>query len=214
MGCVVFDGAIPDDVEQGHRGPGFPVEVFNILGAGDAFMAGFLRGWVRDEPLSRCCAYANACGALVVSRHGCAPAMPSADELAYFLEHGSPTPRLREDTQLERLHRQTTRTRRWADLVVLAFDHRAQFVEMASPYSAGATRIAQCKALIAEGRAKRRGRRRRRGRHRRWPLRRGSVPEGHGMRLVGRAAGRASGLATARIRSEPGARDRIAHVAR
>jgi len=151
MGCVVFDGAIPDDVEQGHRGPGFPVEVFNILGAGDAFMAGFLRGWVRDEPLSRCCAYANACGALVVSRHGCAPAMPSADELAYFLEHGSPTPRLREDTQLERLHRQTTRTRRWADLVVLAFDHRAQFVEMASPYSAGATRIAQCKALIAEG---------------------------------------------------------------
>ena len=38
------------------RGPGFPVDVFNILGAGDAFMAGFLRGWIRDEPLERCCA--------------------------------------------------------------------------------------------------------------------------------------------------------------
>ena len=64
------------------QGPGFPVEVFNVLGAGDAFMAGFLRGWLRGRAAGRrCCAYANACGALVVSRHGCAPAMPSWTEL-------------------------------------------------------------------------------------------------------------------------------------
>src|SRR4029077_3746588 len=65
MGCVVFPDAIPDALEQGIRGPGFPIDVFNILGAGDAFLAGFLRGWITDEPLERCCAYANACGALV-----------------------------------------------------------------------------------------------------------------------------------------------------
>ncbi|MDP4824062.1 MAG: 5-dehydro-2-deoxygluconokinase, partial [Aestuariivirgaceae bacterium] len=47
MGCVVFPGAIPDSLDEGIRGPGFPVEVFNVLGAGDAFMAGFLRGWLR-----------------------------------------------------------------------------------------------------------------------------------------------------------------------
>ena len=41
MGCVVFDGPIPDDLEKGLKGPGFPVDVFNVLGAGDAFMAGF-----------------------------------------------------------------------------------------------------------------------------------------------------------------------------
>ena len=35
-----------------------------MLGAGDAFMAGFLRGWLRGEPTDRCAAYANACGAL------------------------------------------------------------------------------------------------------------------------------------------------------
>ncbi|MEO7158740.1 MAG: PfkB family carbohydrate kinase, partial [Vicinamibacterales bacterium] len=151
MGCVVFAGAIPDDIEQGLKGPGFPVDVFNILGAGDAFMAGFLRGWVRDEPLERCCAYANACGALVVSRHGCAPAMPSWLELQDFLQRGSKTRRLREDVRLERLHRHTTRTRRWGDLTVLAFDHRAQFVDMAAPHGAGADRIAACKRLIAEG---------------------------------------------------------------
>jgi 5-dehydro-2-deoxygluconokinase len=90
MGCVVFEGAIPDDIEAGLKGPGFPVEVFNILGAGDAFMAGFLRGWLEGRPLADCCTYANACGAVVVSRHGCAPAMPSWTELSHFLAHGSP----------------------------------------------------------------------------------------------------------------------------
>ena len=151
MGCVVFTAAIPDSIEDGLKGPGFPVDVFNILGAGDAFMAGFLRGWLRDEPIDRCCAYANACGALVVSRHGCAPAMPSWIELTAFLAYGSTTRRLREDARLERLHRNTTRTRQWGDLAVLAFDHRAQFLDMAAPQGAGPDRIAACKKLIAEG---------------------------------------------------------------
>ena len=56
MGCVVFPDAIPDSLEQGVKGPGFPVEVYNVLGAGDAFMSGFLRGWLRNEPLETCCA--------------------------------------------------------------------------------------------------------------------------------------------------------------
>ena len=42
MGCVVFPGAIPDDIEEGIKGPGYPVEVYNVLGAGDAFMSGNL----------------------------------------------------------------------------------------------------------------------------------------------------------------------------
>jgi 5-dehydro-2-deoxygluconokinase len=95
MGCVAYPGPIPACIEEGVTGPGFPVEVFNVLGAGDAFMAGLLRGWVRNEPIERTLSYANACGAIVVSRHGCAPAMPSWDELSHFLKHGSPTQRLR-----------------------------------------------------------------------------------------------------------------------
>ena len=151
MGCVVFEGAIPDDIDKGLKGPGFPVDVYNVLGAGDAFMAGFLRGWVRDEALTRCCAYANACGALVVSRHGCAPAMPSWEELQFFLDHGSNTRRLREDVQLEHLHRVTTRTRRWDELVILAFDHRMQLEELADRHGADHARINAFKLLIAEG---------------------------------------------------------------
>lgn len=151
MGCVAFNGAIPDDLEQGLRGPGFPVEVFNVLGAGDAFMAGFLRGWLRDEPVTRCCTWANACGALVVSRHGCAPAMPSWIELQQFITRGAATPRVREDAELEHLHRVTTRTRAWPELVVLAFDHRVQLLDLAARHGAGEDRIRRFKQLVADG---------------------------------------------------------------
>lgn len=151
QGCVVFEGAIPASVDQGLQGPGFPVEVFNVLGAGDAFMAGFLRGWLKDEPLARCCAWANASGAIVVSRHGCAPAMASWDELQHFIAQGSPTPRLREDRDLEHLHRVSTRTRQWPELVILAFDHRTQLEDIAQRHGRAEPDIREFKRLIAEG---------------------------------------------------------------
>ncbi len=154
MGCVVFEGAIPARVDDGLAGPGFPVEVFNVLGAGDAFMAGFLRGWLRREPLATCCAYANACGALVVSRHGCAPAMPSFEELTHFLAHGASSRWLREDAALEHLHRVTTRLQQWPELTVLAFDHRVQFEELAGSGAGSrvdsAARIAHFKRLMTQ----------------------------------------------------------------
>ena len=51
-------------------GQSFPITVLNVLGAGDAFMSGFLSGWLRQEPWETCAQYANACGAVVVTRHG------------------------------------------------------------------------------------------------------------------------------------------------
>jgi 5-dehydro-2-deoxygluconokinase len=68
--------------------------------------------------------------------------MPSWDELQFFLVHGSATRRLREDAQLEHLHRASTRTRRWEELVILAFDHRMQLEELAARHGAGNERIA------------------------------------------------------------------------
>jgi 5-keto 4-deoxyuronate isomerase family protein/pfkB family carbohydrate kinase len=63
MGATVFGGEISDDLESGLRIPGYPVDVFNSTGAGDAFMSGFLRRWLDDEPLESCGELANACGA-------------------------------------------------------------------------------------------------------------------------------------------------------
>ena len=150
------DGCTVHSSVDGHAAPalalrGAPIEVFNILGAGDAFMAGFLSGWLRDRPLAECGARANACGALVVSRHGCAPAMPTAEELDHFLAHGSPTLRLREDTTLNRLHRAGTRDSVPPLLAVLAFDHRSQFEAMSAAHGRPAACIVDFKRLIARG---------------------------------------------------------------
>lgn len=146
-GSSVFPGAIPDDLDEGLSGEAFQVEVYNVLGAGDAFMSGFLSGWLRDKPLEECCRLGNACGAIVVSRHGCAPAIPTRQELDWFLAHGSEFRALRKDDKLERLHWSTTRGSQRADLAVLAIDHRSQFEELAEACGAPRSRISEFKAL-------------------------------------------------------------------
>ena len=86
MGCVVFPGAIPASIEDGIKGPGFPVEVYNILGAGDAFAAGFIYGRLQGWDWFRSARMGNACGAIVVTRHGCANFMGYASEVLDFVE--------------------------------------------------------------------------------------------------------------------------------
>lgn len=150
QGAVVFDGAIPDNIEKGLKGPGFRVEVFNVLGAGDGFMSGLLRGWLRNESWATTLQWANACGAFAVSRHGCAPAYPTFEELMWFLSHGAKTPALRKDRDLEHIHWATTRRGSWPVMRVLAFDHRAQLEEMAAELGADPGRIHTFKLLCLE----------------------------------------------------------------
>lgn len=147
QGCAAFEGPIPDTIDENDVVSGFPVDVFNVLGAGDAFMAGFLRGWLRGEGVERCCTLGNAAGAMVVSRHGCAPAMPTWAEMEYFLAQQRRPYRLREDRELEHLHWATTRRGSYSELAVLAMDHRTQFEEMARASSASDERIAAFKTL-------------------------------------------------------------------
>jgi 5-dehydro-2-deoxygluconokinase len=149
-GCSAFPGAIPDSLDDGVVGPGFEVEVFNVLGAGDAFMSGFLRGWLRDLPLERCCELANAAGAIVVSRHGCAPAMPTWPEMEAFLAKQDRPFRLREDAELEHIHWATTRNGTYDELAVLAIDHRIQLEELAAELGADAARLPAFKTLALE----------------------------------------------------------------
>ena len=65
--------------------PGYPVEVYNILGAGDAFAAGFLYGYVNGWDWRKAARLGNACGAIVVTRHGCANFMPTMAEVTAFV---------------------------------------------------------------------------------------------------------------------------------
>ena len=65
--------------------PGFPVEVTNILGAGDAFGGGFIYGLVRGWDWYQAARLGNACGAIVVTEHGCANFMPTMPEVQAFV---------------------------------------------------------------------------------------------------------------------------------
>ena len=130
-GAVAFTGDIPDSLDEGEAGPGFPIEVFNVLGAGDGFMSGLLKGWLDGETWPVALKYANACGAFAVSRHGCTPAYPSWEELQFFFKRGITRPDLRNDAQLEQVHWATNRAGDWSSVKTFAFDHRMQLEEMA-----------------------------------------------------------------------------------
>jgi len=65
--------------------PGFPVEVYNVLGAGDAFAAGYIYGLVKGWDHFKSARMGNASGAIVVTRHGCANFMPYETEALKFV---------------------------------------------------------------------------------------------------------------------------------
>ena len=155
LGAVAFDGDITS-WEDGISGQGFAIDVFNVLGAGDGFMSGLLKGWLDGEDWHQALTYANACGAFAVSRHGCTPAYPSWDELSYFISRGIIRPDLRHDKALEQIHWSTNRRKDWPQMRVFAFDHRAQFEEMdgADPLKIGQFKQLCLKAAhkVADGR--------------------------------------------------------------
>ena len=57
--------------------PGFPVEVVNVLGAGDAFASGFIYGYLNGWDWYKCCRMGNACGAILVTKPGCSNFNPT-----------------------------------------------------------------------------------------------------------------------------------------
>lgn len=150
MGAVAFTGAIPDTLDEGQSGPAFPIEVFNVLGAGDGFMSGLLKGWLGNESWPVALTYANACGAFAVSRHGCTPAYPSWEELQFFLKRGVVEKALRKDAVLEQVHWATNRHKDWSTMRVFAFDHRMQLEEMpgATPSKIGTFKELCLKAAL------------------------------------------------------------------
>ena len=66
--------------------PGFPVEIHNILGAGDAFASGLIYGYLKGWDWYKSARMGNACGAIVVTRHGCANFMAYEEEAMKFIE--------------------------------------------------------------------------------------------------------------------------------
>jgi len=146
-GCCFIDGAVPARLEDAPTAAGERVEVMNILGAGDAFAAGLMTGLLHGEDFHGAAKIANACGAIVVSRHACAPAMPTPAELAHWFS-GRRLPKVDADPVLAHLHRTTPNRAEWPVLHVMAFDHRSQFEAMAREAGTPLSRLPVLKQLL------------------------------------------------------------------
>ncbi len=146
-GCCFIAGPVPARLQDAETAPGERVEVMNVLGAGDAFAAGLMTGFLRGLDFVASARLANACGAIVVSRHACAPAMPTPAELEHWFG-GQRDPRVDADRQLAHLHRATPSRRQCNELQVMAFDHRSQFFELARQAGAHDKQVVALKMLL------------------------------------------------------------------
>lgn len=83
QGCLVLDDDGARVVE------GYPVDVVDTTGAGDAFAAGLAVRCAEGAPMNHAAAFANACGALACTIFGAQPSLPHREDVEQFLaRHG------------------------------------------------------------------------------------------------------------------------------
>jgi 5-dehydro-2-deoxygluconokinase len=82
-GCTAFTEVNRFDT------PVFPIVALKPTGAGDGFMGGFLSGLAAGAALPEALRRGAATAAIVVTRVGCAPAMPDAAEIQSFMQRAS-----------------------------------------------------------------------------------------------------------------------------
>ncbi|WP_166418541.1 5-dehydro-2-deoxygluconokinase [Cochlodiniinecator piscidefendens] len=86
------EGAITITPDTEFRTGIYPVTALKPTGAGDSFMGGFIASLAAGHELKDAVLRGSACASMVVSRVGCAPAMPTTAELEEFLSsHPGPT---------------------------------------------------------------------------------------------------------------------------
>ncbi len=67
----------------------FPVEPLKPTGAGDAFMGSFIGALLKNNDLQRSLEIGSAAAAIVVTKVGCAPAMPDLDKVLEFMKNNN-----------------------------------------------------------------------------------------------------------------------------
>jgi len=82
-GCIICDRSGSEVV------PGFPVEVVDTTGAGDAFNASFLFGQLKGWSLRNSAVLANAVGAIKVTKMGAGTNVPKREEIIRFLSENN-----------------------------------------------------------------------------------------------------------------------------
>lgn len=82
-------GALLSTPSKAEHIPGYQVQPINTVAAGDAFNGALAFGIVRGKPLKESVQFANAVGALAVTKRGAIPSLPTYREVEGFMKVGS-----------------------------------------------------------------------------------------------------------------------------
>jgi len=82
------EGALLARAGQIEMDPGFALTPVDTTGAGDAFNAGFLRGWLTQTSAPSCLRLANAVAALTTQALGAVSAQPDIERTIDFMKNG------------------------------------------------------------------------------------------------------------------------------
>lgn len=121
-GCAIYT----DDLDHPLNVRSFPVRVFNSQGSSSVFISGILAGWLQGENWFDAAQLANACEAIVVTRHGCGPAIPCRAEVEYFIEKFTIDPNGSYDKKLDLIHRRC-HSAEPQNVFILRLDHDYPF---------------------------------------------------------------------------------------
>jgi len=141
QGCIVYGRELQDVTTA----PGLQVKTLNGLGNGHAFTAGFLRGWLTEESIMKCCSWGNACGAIVLSRRGGVVSQPYWAELLAYLRQ--PISSSVVDINHQHFSLRNARDSK-RPLCVLSFDHRTYFQSIIARKHRSERDIIQFKKLL------------------------------------------------------------------
>jgi ribokinase len=78
-GALVVSGAQVKQVDT------YKVDIVDTTAAGDAFIGGFASALLRGVEIEEAVKYANACGALAVTKFGAQPSLPTKEEVERFM---------------------------------------------------------------------------------------------------------------------------------
>lgn len=151
-GCWAFNQPIAPQWQANAHHFDFKIEKTFVIDGFDAFIAGFLRGWLQNHSLDSCCQFAAASFTLAHARQPHCNALPSEKEMALYLnEQPQGASQTLKTANFSHIHYASTRHYPQDQLLMFSFGYHSQWQKLGEIFAASESTILQAKALLAEG---------------------------------------------------------------
>lgn len=150
QGCYSFT-QIPADLTSAPHHVGFVADKQIPFASKEAFVVGYVSGWLNGFSQEKSCEYAMACLALTQSREESCDSFPCAEELSIYLSSQSQVVQTIKTPLFEHLHYATLRSTPQKELFTFSFGYHQQWLKLAENACVDEETITTAKMLIATG---------------------------------------------------------------